>query len=309
MNFVTRTLFSLIVAAALPVSALAGTTIGVSMAHFDDNFLTTVREAMATEGKAHPGVTLDFEDAQGDVGRQVSQVESFVSQHVGAIIVNPADTSATKRMTDAAAKAGIPIVYVNRRPNEQMAADSWFVGSDNLVAGRMQMEYLAKRLNGKGNIAVMLCELSTDVTRDRTKGVKDVIARNPGIKVVAEQTANCDRSQSINLMGQWLSSGKKFDAIAANNDEMALGALIAMKQAGVSPKSVLVGGVDATQEALNAMAKGDLAVTVFQDARGQGKTAVDEAIRLSSGDKNVPHEIWIPWQLVTPDNYKSLLNR
>ncbi|WP_133646439.1 sugar ABC transporter substrate-binding protein [Paraburkholderia flava] len=309
MNFVTRTLFPLIVAAALPVSALAGTTIGVSMAHFDDNFLTTVREAMATEGKVHPGVTLDFEDAQGDVGRQVSQVESFVSQHVGAIIVNPADTSATKRMTDAAAKAGIPIVYVNRRPNEQMAADSWFVGSDNLVAGRMQMEYLAKRLNGKGNIAVMLCELSTDVTRDRTKGVKDVIARNPGIKVVAEQTANCDRSQSINLMGQWLSSGKKFDAIAANNDEMALGALIAMKQAGVSPKSVLVGGVDATQEALNAMAKGDLAVTVFQDARGQGKTAVDEAIRLASGDRNVPHEIWIPWQLVTPDNYKSLLNR
>jgi inositol transport system substrate-binding protein len=127
--------------------------------------------------------------------------------------------------------------------------------------------------------------------------------------VVEEQTANFDRSQGINLMSQWLSSGKKFDAIAANNDEMALGALIAMKQAGVSPKSVLVGGVDATKEALNAMAKGDLAVTVFQDGRGQGKTAVDSAIKLAAGDKAVPKEDWIPYQLVTPDNYKSFLNK
>jgi inositol transport system substrate-binding protein len=82
-----------------------------------------------------------------------------------------------------------------------------------------------------------------------------------------------------------------------------------MKQAGVPPKSVLVGGVDATKEALNAMAKGDLAVTVFQDGRGQGKTAVDTAVKLAGGDKSVPKEDWIPYRLVTPDNYKSFLNK
>ncbi|HEV3423877.1 MAG TPA: sugar ABC transporter substrate-binding protein [Paraburkholderia sp.] len=308
MKSLTRLLLALSFAAMLPVSALASTTIGVSMAHFDDNFLTTVRDAMATEGKAH-NVNLDFEDAQGDVGRQVSQVESFVAQHVAAIIVNPADASATKRMTDAARKAGIPIVYVNRKPDEPMGNGVYFVGSDSLVAGHLQMEYLAKALKGKGNIAIMLGELSTDATRDRTRGVKDIVAKNPGIKVVEEQTANFDRSQGINLMSQWLSSGKKFDAIAANNDEMALGALIAMKQAGVSPKNVLVGGVDATKEALNAMSRGDLAVTVFQDGRGQGKTAVDTAIKLAGGDKDVPKEDWIPYQLVTPDNYRSFLNK
>ena len=102
-----------VVLAMLPASVFAGTRIGVSMAHFDDNFLTSVREAMSAEAKAK-NVTIDFQDAQGDVGRQVSQVESMIAQHVTAIIVNPADTSATKRMTAAARKAGIPIVYVNR---------------------------------------------------------------------------------------------------------------------------------------------------------------------------------------------------
>ena len=308
MKFLTRSLLALAVAAALPLSAQAATTIGVSMAHFDDNFLTTVREAMATEGKAK-AVNLDFEDAQGDVGRQVSQVEAFVAQHVAAIIVNPADASATRRMTDAARKAGIPIVYVNRKPNEAMGNGAYFVGSDSLIAGHLQMEYLAKKLNGKGNIAVMLGELSTDATRDRTRGVKDIVTKNPDIHVVAEQTANFDRSQAINLMSQWLSAGKQFDAIAANNDEMALGALIAMRQAGVSPKTVLIGGVDATKDALFAMSKGDLAVTVFQDGKGQGKTAVDMAAKLAGGDKTVQSEAWIPYQLVTPDNYKTFVNR
>ncbi|GLU31249.1 sugar ABC transporter substrate-binding protein [Trinickia caryophylli] len=303
-----RCLLTLSFALALPASAFAAATIGVSMAHFDDNFLTTVREAMAAEGK-EKAVNLDFEDAQGDVGRQVSQIEAFVAQHVAAIIVNPADASATKRMTDAARKAGIPIVYVNRKPDEPMGNGAYFVGSDSLVAGHLQMEYLAKKLDGRGNIAVMLGELSTDATRDRTRGVKDILSKNPGIKIVAEQTANFDRSQAINLMSQWLSAGKKFDAIAANNDEMALGALIAMKQAGISPKTVLVGGVDATKDALFAMSKGDLAVTVFQDAKGQGKAAVDMAAKLASGDRNVKREDWIPYQLVTPENYKSFLSR
>jgi len=297
-----------VVLAMLPASVFAGTRIGVSMAHFDDNFLTSVREAMSAEAKAK-NVTIDFQDAQGDVGRQVSQVESMIAQHVTAIIVNPADTSATKRMTAAARKAGIPIVYVNRKPDEAMGDGAVFVGSDSLVAGRLQMEYLAKKMKGQGTVAIMLGELSTDATRDRTKGVKEVVAKYPGMKIVEEQTANWDRSQAIQLMSQWLSAGQKIDAVAANNDEMALGALLAMRQAGVSSKKILVGGVDATADALSAMSKGDLAVTVFQDAKGQGKGSVDAAVQLVSGDKSVPSNIMIPYQLVDPENFKAFASR
>ncbi|MBI3146434.1 MAG: sugar ABC transporter substrate-binding protein [Pseudogulbenkiania sp.] len=299
----------LLILSLLPMSAFAGTKIGVSMAVFDDNFLTNVREAMAAEGKNLKDVTIQFEDARNDVGRQVSQVENFASQKVGAIVVNPVDTSATKRITDAARKAGIPLVYVNRKPAEPLGNGVTFVGSESIVAGRLQMEYLAKQLNGKGNIAIMQGELSNEAALERTKGVKEVAAKYPGIKITEMQTANWDRNQGINLMRKWLSSGKQFNAIASNNDEMALGALIAMKQAGVSSKKVLVGGVDATTDALNSMSKGELAVTVFQDAKGQGAGAIKTAAKLASGDKKVPNEVWIPYELVTPGNFKTYLNK
>lgn len=300
---------SIILAALLPLSAFADTKIGVSMAHFDDNFLTVLREGMSSYAKTQKDVNLQFEDARGDVGRQVSQVENFISQKVAAIVVNPADTSATKRMTEAARKAGIPIVYVNRKPDEKMGNGAAFVGSDSLVAGHLQGDYIAKKLNGKGNVVIMQGELSTDAQRDRTQGVKDIFAKFPGIKVVEEQTANFDRSQAINLMSKWISAGVKFDAVAANNDEMALGAIIAMKQAKVDPKKVVIGGVDATKDALASMQKGELTMTVFQNAKGQGQGAIDAAIKLAKGDKSQAKDIMIPYELVTPQNMKGYLNR
>lgn len=299
----------LLVLSLLSAGAHAGTTIGVSMAAFDDNFLTTLREAMATESKSLKDVTLHFEDARNDVGRQVSQVSSFITQKVGAIIINPVDSAATKRITDSARKAGIPIIYVNRYPTEKMGNGAYVVTSKSILAGQLQMEYLAKQLKGKGNIAIMQGNLSNEAGLERTNGVKEVVAKYPGIKITEVQTANWDRSQALDLMNKWVSSGKKFDAIAANNDEMALGALLAMKQAGISPKKTMVGGIDATRDALNSLAKGELSVTVFQDAKGQGKGAVDLAAKLASGDKKVPVETWIPWQLVTPENYKAFVNK
>lgn len=304
-----RSMKPLLILSLLSSAAFAETKIGVSMAAFDDNFLTAIREAMAAEGKSLKDVTLQFEDARNDVGRQVSQVENFIAQKVSAIIVNPVDTSATKRITDGARKAGIPIVYVNRKPSEPLGNGAYFIGSESIVSGRLQMEYLAKKLNGKGSVAIIQGALSDEAGIERTNGVKAVAAKYPNIKITEVQSANWNRTQAIDLTRKWITSGRKFDAIAANNDEMALGALIAMKQAGVSPQKTLVGGIDATPDALAAMARGELAVTVFQDAKGQGKGAVDLAAKLASGDKKAPVETWIPYQLVTPENYKTFQNK
>ena len=291
--------------AATPAFA---TNIGVSMALFDDNFLTILRNTMAEHAKTL-GVDIQFQDAQADIGRQLSQVQNFVSQKVDAIIVNPADTSATKNITEAASKAGIPLVYINRKPDEKMLpAKVGFVGSDEVQAGRLQMGELVKMLSGKGNVVIMLGELASNGTTGRTAGFKGVLKNYPDIKVIEEQTANFDRTQAINLMSNWISKGDKIDAVAANNDEMALGALIAMHQAGISPQKVFVGGVDATPDALAAMQKGDLAVTVFQNAKGQANGAVDLALKLAKGEK-VEQFDWIPFELVTQQNYKTFLNR
>jgi len=284
------------------------TNIGVSMALFDDNFLTILRNAMADHAKA-AGVQIQFQDAQADIGRQLSQVQNFVSQKVDAIIVNPADTSATKNITEAASKAGIPLVYVNRKPDEKtLPAKVGFVGSNEVQAGRLQMGELAKMLGGKGNLVIMLGELASNGTTGRTAGVKEVLKDYPDIKIVEEQTANFQRNQAIDLMSNWISKGDNISAVSANNDEMALGALIAMHQAGISPQKVFVGGVDATPDALGAMQKGDLAVTVFQNAKGQGYGAVDLALKFAKGEA-ADQYVWIPFELVTAQNYKTYLNK
>ena len=291
--------------AATPAFA---TNIGVAMALFDDNFLTILRNTMAEHAKTL-GVDIQFQDAQADIGRQLSQVQNFVSQKVDAIIVNPADTSATKNITEAASKAGIPLVYINRKPDEKtLPAKVGFVGSDEVQAGRLQMGELVKMLNGKGNVVIMLGELASNGTTGRTAGFKEVLKSYPDIKIVEEQTANFQRNQAIDLMSNWITKGDKIDAVAANNDEMALGALIAMHQAGISPQKVFVGGVDATPDALAAMQKGDLAVTVFQNAKGQANGAVDLALKFAKGEKADQFD-WIPFELVTQQNYKTYLNR
>src|SRR5262245_54328440 len=127
------------------------------MAHFDDNFLTILRTAMAEYARTFPETVLQFTDAQGDVGRQLSQIQNFVAGNAAAIIVNAADTSATPNMTKAATEAGVPLVYVNRRPAEETLPDRVvFVGSEELQAGTLQMEELARLMNHRGNVAVMV---------------------------------------------------------------------------------------------------------------------------------------------------------
>ena len=283
--------------------------IGVSMALFDDNFLTSVRQAMADYAKTVPEVEVQFQDAQGDIGRQISQVQNFMAQKVDAIVVNVVDTAATRNITKAVTDAGIPLVYVNRRPDAKtLPPKVSVVASDDLVAGRLEMTELARRMGGKGNVVLMLGDLANNSTQGRTAGNKEVLAKNPDIKVVEEQTANFERTKAIDLMNNWLSKGAKIDAVVANNDEMAIGAIIALRQAGRSGKDVLVGGVDATADALAEMQRGNLAVTVFQDAKGQGRKGIENAVKLARGE-TVEQFDFVPYELVTPENYKTFLNR
>ena len=299
-------------AAALCLTAPAmarATDIGVAMALFDDNFLTNIREAMAAHAEGMDDVNLQFEDAQADIGRQINQVQNFVAEGLDAIIVNPADTAATQAITDMVAASGIPLVYVNRGPEQKNLPEKVVVvESDHLVAGRLQMEALAECMGKKGNVAIMLGELASNATQGRTAGNKEVIEKLPEIKVVQEQTANYQRNQAIDLMTNWITMGEEINAIASNNDEMAIGAILAMQQAGMSADQVCVGGVDATTDALDYMEQGLLDVTVFQDAKGQGRRAVDAAVKLAKGEKVEPYQM-VPYELVTPKNMGEYRNR
>jgi inositol transport system substrate-binding protein len=295
---------------ALLSTAAHAETIGVSMAKFDDNFLTVLRNGMQDYAKTMKGVTLQVEDAQNDVAKQQSQIQNFIAAGVDAIIVNAVDTDATTAMSKIAADAKVALVYVNREPVnvDKLPEKQAFVASEETLAGTLEAKEVCRLLGGKGKAVIAMGELSNQGARMRTKAVRDVFATDAckGIKIVEEQTANWERTQGADLMSNWLSSGVEFDAVISNNDEMAIGAIQALKAAGKDMKKVVVAGVDATQDALSAMQAGDLDVTVFQDAAGQGKGALDAALKLAKGEK-VEKKVYIPFQLVTPENVKTFV--
>jgi inositol transport system substrate-binding protein len=256
--------------------------------------------------KADGNVSGQFEDAKGDIAQQIQQIENFVSQGVDAIILNPVDTQGVKPMIKLAEKAKIPLVFVNRKPEVALPAGMAYVGSDSKLAGKLQMEELAKLMNGKGNVMILMGELSSEATRDRTRGVEEVAANYPGIKIVDKQTAKFFRKEAVDVTTDWILSGQQIDAIASNNDEMAIGAILALKQAKKS--GVLVAGVDGTPDALEFIKKGDLALSVFQDAKGQGEGAVQTAVQLVKGEK-VESNVLIPYQLITQANYQQFADK
>ncbi|BDO04205.1 hypothetical protein KAM622c_37920 [Klebsiella quasipneumoniae subsp. quasipneumoniae] len=286
------------------VEEVKDVSIGVSMALFDDNFLTILRTSMQKEMKKD-GVKSQIEDAKGDVSQQLQQVQNFIGQGVDAIIVNPVDTNAVKPIMDQATKAGIPLVFVNRRPQAELTDKMAYVGSDSILAGRLQMEALAKAMNGKGNVAILLGDLANESTRDRTKGVEEVVAKYPNIKIVQKQTAKFTRNDAVDVVSNWMTSGEDIQAIASNNDEMAIGALQAL---GKNPNHILIAGVDGTPDALQMLKSGKMIATIFQDAKGQGEGAVDAAIKLANGEK-VEKIIDVPYQLITKENMAEFTNR
>jgi ABC-type sugar transport system substrate-binding protein len=291
--------------AALTAAPAQAETIGFSMQRFDDTFLTLVRTALEKRAKDLGTVKVIIEDAQGDISRQQSQIENYIASGVDGIIVTPVEADAGVTFSKMAAKAGIPLVFVNNQPAnvDSLPDRQASVGSNQIQAGTIEATQVCKVLGGKGKAVVLEGELGTVLVRERTQAIHDVF-KTPsckGIDIVEEQTAGWMRTPAMDLTTNWLSSGVQFNAVIANNDEMALGAIQALKAAGHPTKDVAVAGIDATRDALNAMAKGDLAVTVFQDAASQGIGAIDTVLAIAH-HKPVEKKIFTTLELVTPDN-------
>ncbi len=303
---IKKTIVASLLACMLPAVVMAkDVSIGVSMALFDDNFLTILRTSMQKRDEKKMALNRRSRTRKGMSPSSCSRCRTFIGQGVDAIIVNPVDTNAVKPIMDQATKAGIPLVFVNRRPQAELTDKMAYVGSDSILAGRLQMEALAKAMNGKGNVAILLGDLANESTRDRTKGVEEVVAKYPNIKIVQKQTAKFTRNDAVDVVSNWMTSGEDIQAIASNNDEMAIGALQAL---GKNPNHILIAGVDGTPDALQMLKSGKMIATIFQDAKGQGEGAVDAAIKLANGEK-VEKIIDVPYQLITKENMAEFTNR
>ncbi|ABI86862.1 periplasmic binding domain protein [Burkholderia ambifaria AMMD] len=294
-------------AAILTMPLAHAEKIGVTMASFDDTFLTflTILRNSIGDAAKKDGATVQIEDGGNDVGKQLSQVQNMIAQKVDAIIVNAVDTDATPKITKMVSAAKIPLVYVNRKPVDfdKLPAGVAVVASDEKQSGTLQARQVCKLLGGKGDILVLMGELSNESARARTKDIEDVIATKDcsGMKIVDKREGKWSRTQGQDITMNWLSSGTKFDAIVSNNDEMAIGAINALKAARkLTPKTV-VAGIDATPDGLAAMKSGELKVSVYQNAAGQGAQAVATALKLAK-KQPVDRYVNVPFELVTPEN-------
>lgn len=298
------------VLAALTGSAAFAETIGVSMQSFDNNFQTLLRQGLDARASQASGVNLQIEDAQTDISKQRSQVDNFIASGVDAIIMTLADTSAAPGISEAAEKAGIPLVYLNLEPDNvgTLPEKQAYVGSKETDAGRLGGEAACSLLKEKSKadnaqVYILMGDLAHQASRDRTASFKTALTSGDckGVTIADEQSAAWARTNAMDMTTNWITAGQPIDVVFANNDEMAIGAIQALKAAGVSMDDVIVIGIDATQDGLASMAAGDLDATVFQNAKGQSASAVDAAVALSRGDA-VEKQVMVPFELVTPKN-------
>ena len=272
-------------------------TVGVTMLSMQNEFIVNVSDEMEKKAK-ELGVELITVDAERSSLKQIEQVESFIAQKVDVIVMNPCEVEASSPAVTKALAAKIPIINVN---SETTATPSAFVGSDDVESGRIAMKYIAEKLGGKGNVLMMHGYMGQAAQIKREQGAREILKQYPNLKLLAHQTAEWDRAKSMALMENWIQSyGKEINAVFAQNDEMGMGAVKALTDAGLKDKVIVV-SIDAIPDALQAVKKGTLNATVFQNAQQQGAKAIETAVKIAKGEA-YDKSVLIPFQLVTAEN-------
>ena len=275
-------------------------------------------EAAAQAAAKDTGINLTTQDANSDTSKMIQYIESSVTAGEDAIIINMVDPETAAQCIEAA--GDVPVVFVNRFPGDPSVLNekAVYVGSDEMTSGAFQGEFLAKffKDQGKTDISYLMLNgiLGQTSTTNRTASVLKALEDN-GIKATAAAAplaADYDRATAMDMTSPLLKT-TKYDCIISNNDAMALGAVEAMQQQGLDPKSVPIVGIDATADGRQAIKDGTLAMTVFQNAEGQGRASLQAAANLIDGkpiaegtgyevDDENEFIIWVPFEPVTIDN-------
>jgi methyl-galactoside transport system substrate-binding protein len=322
---------------ALAASVFAQGKLGVCIYKFDDTFMSYVRNQIETAAKGK--IDISVQDSQYDQPRQNDQVDQFITLGVNALAINLVDPSAVSVIIGKAQKKNLPLVLFNREP---AAADmakydkAYYVGAKAQESGTMEGEIVAEywkknpqadlNKDGKMQYVMLIGDPSNTDAKYRTEySIKAITAAGIKVEKVAEDTAMWDRPKAQEKMAAWLTAYRgKIEVVIANNDDMALGAIEALKAAGYfrGGKYMPVVGVDATPPAMDALDKGLLLGTVLNDAKNQGQATFDLAYCLATGkpitttagklaDANGKVDpkgkyIWVPYVKVTPENFDAI---
>ncbi|MFJ9030316.1 substrate-binding domain-containing protein [Streptomyces sp. NPDC102274] len=277
-------------------SSGGGTKLGLSLSTLNNPFFVQLKAGAEAEAKAK-GVDLTVTDAQNDASQQANQIQNFTSGAMSSVIINPVDSDAAGPSVRAADKAGIPVIAADRGVNKADIAT--LVASDNVAGGKQAAKTLAEKLGGEGQIVILQGTAGTSASRERGQGFAEGIKAYPGIKIVARQPADFDRTKGLDVMTNMLQAHSGVNGVFAENDEMALGAIKALgSKAGTS---VPVVGFDGTPDGLKAVKAGTLYASVAQQPAELGRLAVLNAIKAAQGD-GIASMVKVPVKVVTAKN-------
>ncbi len=286
---------------AKPSETTGGSETGLRFAfcasHQQNDFIITATRTIVKAAEAQ-GVSMTVFDGNQNSAKQVGQVENLITQGIDGLLIEPVSRDALAPAITACREAGIPVITFNQRVSNQAEANS-FVGVDMVQGGVLEMEQAVSALNGRGNIVILHGPMGGDAQAGRNLGYRQVLAHYPEIHVLAEQSANWVREDSYSIVENWIQSGKQIDAVVSQNDDMALGAIRAIEEAGLAER-IKVFGLDATQEGLAAVHEGRLYSTISQNTDLQGAIAVKALIDAAQG-KPLSQEYLIDHILISPE--------
>ncbi|CDF59021.1 ribose ABC transporter substrate-binding protein RbsB [Thermobrachium celere] len=262
--------------------------IGMVISTLNNPFFVSMKEGAEKKAK-ELGYEVVILDSQNDASKERSNVEDLVQQGISVLIINPTDSDAVANSINVAKEKNIPVITVDRGANGVEVA--CHIASDNVAGGKLAAEFILEKLGGKAKIVELQGIPGASATRDRGKGFHEVVDNKADVKVVASQSADFDRQKGLNVMENIIQATPDFDAVFAHNDEMALGAIKALKTAN---KNVIVVGFDGTPDAVTAVNNGEMAATIAQQPDLMGSLAIENAVKLMKGEsveKQIPVDL------------------
>ncbi len=298
--------------------------IGAAVYGLQAEFMQIWSEALEQHPAVQSGmVDLTIFDGRYDALVQQEQFETMATQGFDAAIFVPIDIEAGAAAVQVAVDAGIPVVGSNTQVNSDQLAS--YVGSDDVQSGYMEAKIVLDAIGCTGNVVIIEGPIGQSAQIQRLEGNQKALAECPDVQVIEQQTANWSRAEAQTLMENWLTAHPDdIDGIIGQNDEMALGAIEAVKAAGLEVGDFAIAGIDGVTDALNAVKAGEMS-SILQDARAQAQGALDVAIAAAmDGDYEPQSDIWtlypqmgwedgagtfydVPWTPVTAENVDDLL--
>lgn len=276
---------------AFSTSAMAQETIALAISTLDNPFFVTLKEG--AEKKAQElGYNLIVLDSQNDPAKELANVEDVTVRGAKVLLINPTDSEAVGNAVAIANKKHIPVITLDRGANKGDVVSH--IASDNISGGKMAGDFIAEKVGKQANVIQLEGIAGTSAARERGEGFRQAVT-NHQFNVLASQPADFDRTKGLNVMENLLASHNSVTAVFAQNDEMALGALRAIKATG---KDIVVVGFDGTDDAVKAVQKGKLAATIAQQPEKIGELGVETAVKVLKGEK-VENKIPVPLKVIT----------